>query len=100
MPRAKILAMLLVVSWPAEADLTDNGYVQAKILYQQARYAQAAVGLRQYEANDSQFLASNPELKRQIDAAIKYCDDVPVAFAIGAQITETRVAPPARPALP
>jgi hypothetical protein len=73
-------ALMITAVMPshAKADLSSPDYVKAKSLYQSHSFDAAAVALDAYEASDSAWLSSHPDIKSQIDNVIKFCRSVEV----------------------
>lgn len=70
-----VFIIVLVTTNNAFADLNNITYKSAMNAYNDKEWLTALNQLQQYEIEDSKFLSSNPKIKQQLMAAIKFCKE-------------------------
>jgi hypothetical protein len=91
---AVTLMTTIIMSSQGMADLSSPEYITAKKLYWSDNFPEAARAFRSYEATDSDWLSTHPQIKTAIDQVIDFCLNPPNIIVGNAKVTVVRPSPP------
>lgn len=96
--RIAALAALMVAGAAsgAMADLNSATYVSGKAAYAKGDYPTAKQLLTQYLNEDAEYLKSNPDVVKNVQAAIRYCSTL---ISVSHMIVAAQVVLPPKPTL-